>query len=233
MQETIVEHSNIGEETLHKLFAGYKSEIAKRNDLPRSILERFYREKSYKSSYLFFSNHNTPTWILAELANIDLEKVRADAIASKDSSPIIKSVEEWVEDGTKFLADIAKHPQVSVEILQYLSQYSNPHIKFAIAENPKAPEELRISLLEQLSLNSKANIRIEIASNPQTPIVILEQLANASYKLDGMEDLLRELTPDITPNLLKQIKTFIYKCQSPEMNLWDIAPNSSYSESEA
>ena len=220
MQVAVAEHPNTGEETLHKLFAGYKSEIEKRNDLPRSILERFYRDKSYKSSYLFFSNDNTPTWILAELANIDLEEVRADAIARKDSSPIIKTVEEWVEDGTNFLADIAKHPQASVEMLQYLSQYSNPHIKFAVAENPKAPEELRISLLGQLSINSKANIRIKIASNPQTPIVILEQLANASYKLDGMEDLFRLLAPVITANLLKKIQEFIDKNQSPELILF-------------
>jgi len=203
MQVAVVEHPNVGEETLHKLFASYKSEIEKREDLPRSILERFYWEKLYKSSYLFFSNYNTPAWILADLANIDLEKVRANAIARKDSSPIIKTVEECVEDGTNFLADIAKHPQASVEILQYLSQYSNPHIKFAIAENPKAPEELKISLLQQLSVDSKANIRIKIASNPQTPIIVLEQLANASYKLDGTVELLCGLAPDITPNLLK------------------------------
>ncbi|AFY57663.1 hypothetical protein Riv7116_5280 [Rivularia sp. PCC 7116] len=34
--------------------------------------------------------------------------------------------------------------------------------------------------------------------------------------------MLRELAPDITPNLLKQIKTFIYKGQSPEMILFTL-----------
>ncbi len=220
MQVAVVEHPNIGEETLHQLFSGYKSEIEKRNDLPVSILERFYREKEYKNVYLFFSNDNTPIWILAELANVDIEALRKEAIAQRDSSPIIETFEHFFEEETSFLTRIAKHAQVSIDILEHLTQYPNSYLKLAIAENPKTPEELKISLLQELSVNLKANIRIKIASNPQTPIVILEQLANASYKLDGIEDLFRLLAPDITANLLKQIQEFIDKNQSPELILF-------------
>ena len=229
IQAAVVEHPNTGEETLHRLFSGCKKEIERRKDLPVSILERFFREavtdKPWEHEYrnLLLRQRNTPTWILGELANnVDIEALTVEAIASKDSSPVVETLETFLGYETDFLTDIAKHPQVSAEILEYLTQYPTSNLKFAIAENPKTPEELRISLLQELSVNSKANIRIKIASNPQTPVVVLEQLANKSYKLNGTEELLRELASDITPNLLKRIKTYIYKCQSPEMVLWGL-----------
>ena len=227
IQSVIVEHLNTTEEILHQLFSSCKYEIQKRDNLPVSILERSYREaltdKPWEHHYLnlFLEQENTPTWILAELANnVDIEELTAKAIDRQDSSPVVEDLETFLGYETDFLTDIAKHPQVSAEILEYLTQYPTSNLKFAIAENPKTPEELRISLLQELSVNSKVHIKVKIASNPQTPIIVLEQLANKSYKLNGTEELLRELAPDITPNLLKQIKTFIYKGQSPEMILF-------------
>ena len=220
---------NVGEEALHQLYSGHKNEIKKRDNLQASILERFFQEaaiedvldEEYDYLYFFLKQENTPTWILAELANnVDIEELTAKAIDRQESSPVIEDLETFLGYETDFLTDIAKHPQVSVDILEHLTQYPNSYLKLAIAENPKISEELRISLLQQLSANLKANIRIKIASNLQTPIVILEQLANASYKFDGMEDLFRLLASDITPNLLKQIQEFIDKNQSPELVLF-------------
>ncbi|BAY81083.1 leucine rich repeat variant [Calothrix parasitica NIES-267] len=229
IQVAVVEHLNTTEEMLHQLFSSCKYEIQKRDNLPVSILERFYREaatdKPWEHQYLnlLLRQVNTPTWILAELAsNVDIEELTAKAIVRQDSSPVVKDLETFLGYETGFLTDIAKHPQVSVDILEKLTQYPSSQLKFTIVENPKTPEELRVSLLQELSVNSKVNIKIKIASNPQTPIIILEQLANKSYKLNGTEELLCELAPDITPNLLKQIKTFIYKGQSPEMILWGL-----------
>ncbi|MGB3650741.1 MAG: hypothetical protein WBA41_05955 [Rivularia sp. (in: cyanobacteria)] len=229
IQIAVVEHPNTGEEILHRLFSGYKHLIQRRDHLPASILERFFRESAkdvldeeHEYRYLLLNQVNIPTWILAELANVDIEELTAKATAKKDSSPILETLEDFFEMETIFLTNIARHPQVSTEILEHLTQYPNSNVQLAIAENPKTPEELRISLLEQLSVNSNVYIKVKIASNPQTPIAVLEQLANKSYKLDGTEELLRELTPDLTPNLLKQIKTFIYKGQSPEMILFGL-----------
>ncbi len=224
----VVEHPNTGEETLDQLFSDYKNVIPQRNNLPASILERFFREKEpdlpdwkHKNRDILLRQVNTPTWILAELANnVDIEELTAKAIARRDSSPVVETLETFLGYETGFLTDIAKHPQVSANILEYLTQYPNSNLQLAIAENPKTPEELKISLLQELFVNSKYYIKVQIASNPQTPIAVLEQLANASYKLDGTVELLLELAPDITPNLLKQIKTFIYKGQSPEMILF-------------
>ena len=227
----VAKNPGSGEEALHELYSAYKDEIKKRDNLPASILERFFRESAtdvldveYQDEYLdlFLKQPNTPTWILAELANVDLEELTARANTKKDSSPIIETFEHFFEEETSFLTRIAKHPQVSADILENLTQYPNSDLKLAIAENPKTPEELRSSLLHELFLNSKYYIKIQIASNPQTPSVFLEQLANASYQLDGTEELLCELAPDITPNLLKQIQTFIYKGQSPEMILFGL-----------
>ncbi|MEM7712968.1 MAG: hypothetical protein AAF349_05230 [Cyanobacteria bacterium P01_A01_bin.68] len=229
IQSAVVEHPNITENILCELFSSCKNLISRRDDLPVGILERFYREsatdKPWEHEYrnLLLRQVNTSTWILAELANnVDIEELTAKAIDRQDSSPVVEDLETFLGYETDFLTDIAKHPQVSTEILEYLTQYPTYNLKFAIAENPKTPEELRISLLQELSVNSKVHIKVKIASNPQTPITVLEQLANKSYTLNGTVGLLLELAPDITPNLLKQIKTFIYKGQSPEMIVWGL-----------
>ncbi|MCJ8279730.1 MAG: hypothetical protein MJK14_07325, partial [Rivularia sp. ALOHA_DT_140] len=181
-------------------------------------------DEEYQEEYLdlLLEQPNTPTWILVELANVDIEAVTAKAIAKQDSSPIVENFEHFFEQETRFLREIAEHPQVSASILQDLTKYPSSQLKLAIAKNPKTPEQLMISLLQELFENSKYYIKIQIANNPKTPVIILEQLANKSYKLDGTEELLQELAPDITSNLLKRIKTFIYKGQSPEMILFGL-----------
>ena len=173
IQAAVAEHGNITEDIMHQLFPSQQSVLERRKNLPTSILERFFNERGNELQYFLLSQENTPTWILADLANVDLEVLRAEIISKSDSSPIIRSIEEWIRDATGFLADVAKHPQVSVEILEHLASYPNPHVQLAIAQNIKTPEELQKRLIRQLADSSYINIKIELASNPKTPVEIL------------------------------------------------------------
>ncbi|QIR38607.1 hypothetical protein HCG51_19155 [Tolypothrix sp. PCC 7910] len=225
IQATVAEHINATEEILHQLFTTQQNSLEKRKNLPASIIERFFNGvatykpiwQNYDWRYLFLEQANTPTWILAELANVDLEELRAEILIKSNSSPIIQTLETWIQDETRFLADVAKHPQVSREILQHLTQYPNPYIHLAVAQNPQTPEALRDMLLQKLAVGSNANIRIQLASNPQTPVEILEKLASASSSLNTMIEMLQQIAPDATPSLLNRIKAFIDNHQSPEL----------------
>ncbi|MEH2036327.1 hypothetical protein [Nostoc sp.] len=202
IQAAVAEHGNATEEILHQLFPTQQQLLKRRENLPTSILERFFNQvatekplwKNYKWRYLFLEQPNTPTWILAEIANVDLEALRAEKLEQErkaGSTPGIS--EKWVEDEISFLTNVAKHPQASVEILQHLTQYPNPYIQLAIAQNSQTPEALRDMLLQQLAVGSKVNIRIELASNPQTPVAILDKLAGASSSLNTMIEMLHQL----------------------------------------
>ncbi|BAY26877.1 leucine rich repeat variant [Calothrix sp. NIES-2100] len=225
IQAIVADHRNASEEILHQLFPTQQQLLQRRQNLPTSILERFFNEEAADKAiwqnsqlrYLFLKQPNTPTRILAEFANVNLEELRAEILTKSNSSPIIKTLETWIQDETRFLADVAKHPQVSVEILQHLTQYPNPYIQLAVAQNSQTPEALQDMLLQQLAVGSNVNIRIELASNPQTPVAILEKLAGASSSLNTMMEMLRQIAPDATPSLLNRIKTFIDNRQSPEL----------------
>ncbi|MBD2206119.1 hypothetical protein H6G33_28340 [Calothrix sp. FACHB-1219] len=225
IQATVAEHLNATEEILHQLFPTQQQLLKRRENLPTSILERFFNEaatdkpiwKNSELRYLYLNQPNTPTWILAELANVDLEVLRAEILTRSNSSPIIKTLETWIQDQTIFLANVAKHPQVSGEILQHLAQYPNPYIHLAVAQNSQTPEALRDMLLQQLAVGSNLNIRLQLGSNPQTPVAILEQLGGASSSLNIMIEMLQQIAPDATPSLLNRIKEFIDNRQSPEL----------------
>ncbi len=235
MQVAVVEHPNIGEETLHQLFAGYKSEIEKRNDLPVSILERFYREEAWRKPWeyspiwhLLLNQSNTPTWILAELANVDLEEVRADIIATH-SEVDLKTLNKKISYEIKYLENIAKHPQVSTEILERLVDYPNIKLKLAVARNEKIPNTLRMRLLEELLNNREQDIIEVIAKDFNTPVAILEQIAD---KLSPSNQMSKTLTKFMRAssknrfneneleNLLNKIRDFIATYQSPELILF-------------
>lgn len=217
IQAAVAEHANLTEEIMHLLFPSQQSVLERRKNLPTSILERFFNERGIELQYFLLNQENTPTWILAELANVDLEVLKAEIISQSKSSPIIRNIEEWIQDETRFLANVAKHPQVPVEILEHLTYYPNPSVQLAIAQNIKTPEELRKTLIRQLADSSYIGIKIELANNPKTPIEILEKLAEVSSSLDMMTDFLRHLAPDITPSLLDKIRKFIDNHQSPEL----------------
>ena len=219
IQSAIAQHPNATEEILHKLFSAHRDVIHKRNDLPASIIERFFRETftedtvpwKYEHRYFLLRQPNTPTWILTELANVDLEAIRA----YRSQNSIIVGLrplssgrqeidEEWLWDDTEFITVIIKHPQVSKDILEQLAQYPNPYIKLAIAQSQQTSEELKLLLLEELSAYPNKEIKVKLAENTNTPVHILQTLGeNEFYR----PKLLQEI---------RQVLAFKYKANENE-----------------
>lgn len=230
IQAKVAKHPNATEEILHSLFDKQQGVIKSRQNLPVSILEKFFNESpkdSQKPLFLesggflgFFTRQpNTPTWILAEFANIDLEKLRIYAEQEYPKSPIMNQVEGWIGDRCGGLIELTKHPQVSVEILEQLASFPNQRVQLAVTQNSQTPQVLKEQLLRQLITNTKDYIKVQIAGDSETPGEILEQLSGLS-SFDTMAEMLSQIAPNITPNLLNRIKEFIDRHQSPELILF-------------
>ncbi|NEP84374.1 MAG: hypothetical protein F6K39_43450 [Okeania sp. SIO3B3] len=202
IKSAVARHPNATEEILHQLFPTKKSVLRRRENLPASILERFFGEaatdepiwKQYDLRNLLLRQSNTPTWILAEFANVDIEALRAERLANfanyfdieeplTDSFPPTPAeiVECSIRENMHFLAEIPQHPQVSVEILDRLSHARIAKVQLAVAQNLQTPEVLRLSLLENLSVNAEEEIKIEIAKDINTPIHILEMMVENEF----------------------------------------------------
>ncbi|MBE9228910.1 hypothetical protein IQ264_26210 [Phormidium sp. LEGE 05292] len=209
IQKVVAEHPNTTEEILHQLFPTQQQLLRERQNLPTSILERFFREaatdqplwKQNKLQYLLFKEPNTPTWILAQLANVDLEEVRADKLANQEDFEVRETIEDWIRDALRFLANIAKHPQVTREILEQISQYPNPNVKLAVAQNSLTPESLKMQLLEELSVNSEEKVKVTVAEDVNTPVPILEAMAkNEFYCTKLLREIRRVLASEYAAN---------------------------------
>ncbi len=198
IQAALAEHGNITEEIMHQLFPTQQGVLQKRENLPISILERFCNEratdkllwKDYGLRDFLLSHANTPTWILAELANVDLQALKAEKQATHQSAAIL---DKSIQDDIRFLADIAQHPQVSAEILIKLVHYSNIFIKLAVAQNAQTPDNVRVQLLEKLILSKEKRIIQKIASNPNTPVSILEKIGEQESQQNKFLIKLRQL----------------------------------------
>jgi hypothetical protein len=190
IQAAVAVHPNATEEILHQLFSTQQALLKSRNDLPTSILERFFNEsssstplwKNYQLRHLLLSQTNTPTWILAEFANIDIEKLTAEKLEQEQNGGSTPGIhKEWVSDEIRFLVEVAKHPQVSEEILERIAQYPNFKSKLTVAQNLKTRESFRLQLLESLSDCPDRDIRVEVAKNLNTPVFILKKMAQSEF----------------------------------------------------
>ena len=232
IQAEVAKQPNATEEILHSLFDKQQGVIKSRNNLSASIIEKFFNESpkdlqiplflsaSGANIDFFTRQPNTPTWILAEFANINLEKLRTYAEQEYPKSPIMNQVEGWISDRCGGLIELIKHPQVSREILEQLAKFLNLKVKLVVAQNSKTPQFLKEELLKQLITNAQDYIKVKIASDPETPIAILEQLSGVSSGDNQMIEMLGEIAFDITANLLNEIKAFIDRHQSPELILF-------------
>jgi hypothetical protein len=199
VRSALAVHWNATEEILHQVFPTTQGLIEQRKDLPSSILQRSFDERStdvplwkeYQLMRLLIEQPNTSTATLAEMAKIDLEAVKTH-LNSNDRdffAPIFEqyeSLSEHLEREAKkaieYLDGVAKHPNVSVEILEYLAQYPVDRIRFAVAQNPKTPESLRMQLFEGLLERVGSLIHIQIAQDPQTPEFILERFVEEALR---------------------------------------------------
>ncbi|GGA06780.1 hypothetical protein [Okeania sp. KiyG1] len=222
IKSAVARHPHATESILHQLFPTQKDVLRERKNLPVSILERFFREaatdepiwKQYDLQNLFLRQLNTPTWILAELTNVDIEAVRAENEALEPGYPEI--VETLVQDDISFLYDVAKHPQVSVEILEGLSDCIHPDVQLAVAQNSRTPELLRNQILLRLALGDDEGVVRAIARSPETPVAILERLISPATTGNQVTKLAREIVPNISEDLLQKIINFVNKYQSPQ-----------------
>ncbi|BAZ11925.1 leucine rich repeat variant [Calothrix sp. NIES-4071] len=209
IQETVAEHPNASEELLHQLFPTQKHILNRRKNLPASILERYFNEapseqpiwKNNELRYLFLRQPNTPTWILAELANVDIEALKVDILANQSSRPSPEVFNQWIQDNIRFLVDVAEHPQVSVEILYKLAQCPSLHVQLAVAQNVLAPEALKLRLLTNLATHSEEGIKVKIAKSLDTPVQILEVMAGReSRNIKLLLEIRRVLTSEYAVN---------------------------------
>lgn len=209
IRQAAAQHPNASEEILHQLFPECRDILMNRENLPTSILERFFREaatnkpiwQQQELRYLFLGEENTPAWILAELADVNLAELRAEKLANRQGVPEPNVLEQWIQDDTMFLAEIAKLPQVLAETLERLSQYPNPWVQLAVAKNLKTPETLKLRLLEALSVNTNERIQVKVAENINTPVCILEAMAqNESYHTKLVREIRRVLGANYQQN---------------------------------
>ena len=223
----VATHPNTNEETLHDLFIIPSREFAaiqSRKNLPRSIIERLFelenttpvwKAKSKRS--WFFKQPNTPLWILEQFADVDLATVEAEKLARQSKLDIVK---EWVAKELEFLAEIASHPQVSIELLEHLAQYPSPKVQLAVAENVKTPEALRLSLFRFLINVSDDRILVKIAENINTPTEILEQMAIKYFTNTSVLKSLKFSFPNIPKSVFEVIETFVNEQEQPPGHLF-------------
>ncbi len=219
IQKEVATHPNATEEILHSLFDTQQGVIKSRKNLPASILERFYQrvnksialspDYQLRNQYsairrFLLQQPNTPAWILAEFADVDVDEMRKAKLANRSHQPKPKVLEKWIQDDLRFLIDIAKHPQVSVEILEQIIQYPNIEIKLAVAHNRTTPEEIKLKLLEELAMNSDYKIKTEIAKNLKTPIYLLEQLGQDEFYQPKLLKELRRVLASEYPEQARQ-----------------------------
>ncbi len=152
--------------------------------------------------YFLLTQENTPTWVLAELADVDIEELTSEKLAEEQqrgSTPGIHKT--WIRETLQFLVDAAKHPQVSAEILQKISQYPSPEIKLAITQNSNAPEALKLELLEELAIHNDYQIRKKLAEDTNTPTSILKLMVNhESYENKLRREIRRVFTSEYPEN---------------------------------
>ena len=237
IQAAVVKHSNATEEILHDLFDSQHRVIESRESLPASIIERIYNrvdkntalspDRSTSSIYASLRSYllrqpNTPTWILAEFAEIDLEKLTAEKLELENKRNLTPGIhKQWVSDKLKFLIDLARHPQVSVKILEKIVQYPNLKAKLAVAQNQKTSDELRLRLLEELLESENADrLRGAIAADVNTPTAILEKLAGQLSSISQVFTRISQIIPSTSPSLINKIIDFIDRYQSPEQILF-------------
>jgi hypothetical protein len=216
IQAAIAAHPNATEAILLQLLSSQKSIILSRQNLPALVLQQLFEDaialhpiKGVEEiRHNLLKQPNTSEVVLASLSEYDLEAIRADVLSRGWQPPTPKDLEKWVNDRINYLAEVARHPNVSETILEHLAQCGNPNVRLAVAQNSLTPDLLKQQLLAELSGVEDLRIRASIAKNPQTPIAILEQLSGGSTNSDRLAELIRSMMPSISTIVIDRIKDF-------------------------
>lgn len=227
IEKAIAAHPNATPTMLLQLLKTQEYTVLQRKELPAAVLQRLFEEvgtdkdktkAGIQARYHFLRQPNTPESILAALADCDVEAIKS-RLMEKRSQPVDpKQLEKWVRNELNYLVDVAKHPNVSVAILQRLAQYSHPDVQLAVALHALTPEPLQLSLLEQLIAHGKHLAKI--SRHPSTPVSILEKLAEQElYQPKLLREIRRILSAEYPENCNSFVGTedYIMSCLKHEV----------------
>ena len=220
VRTAIAQHPQATETILHSLFDTQKNTIDNRANLPASIIERFYQERSTEKPlwddialhHFLLRQPNTPTWILKELADIDLKFLKTYKLKKFSRKPSPETLAKWIEDDLEFLADVAVHPQVSAEILASLVKYPNQEVKLAVALNPKTSKRIRLEIFDDIFAGYESWMKVKIAEDANTPVSVLETLASDSSSGSVSLEWLKQGLGNDAP-LVKKVSRFYDRYQ--------------------
>jgi hypothetical protein len=207
IQKEIAEHPNATEAMLRQLLPSQQSTILQRQNLPASVLQQLFdnaiAQDPIKGAegirHYLFKQPNTPEAVLVALSEVDLEAIRADILAK--NPPIAKTMEEWVNDRIDYLAEVARHPNVTAQILERLAQSPSYRVRLVVALNPLTPNNLKRQLLEELSIHPDKRIKVQIARDSNTPEQILEAMAHGElYQPKLLKEIRRILASEYPEN---------------------------------
>jgi hypothetical protein len=210
IQAAVAQHPNATESILLQLLPSQRSLILQRQALPAGVLQQVFDEAALAPDpiratrdlfYFLFRQPHTPETVLAALSEWDVDAIRADLLARNQQSPSPEVLEGWVNERMDYLAEVARHPNVSRAILERLAPCPNPKVRLAVAQNPITPTELKYQLLEELSTHPDHRIQAQVASDINTPVPILEAMAEREiYQPKLLREIRRVLASEYPPN---------------------------------
>lgn len=178
IKEKLSLNPNSSSELLRKLYyignALTRENLTINPNTPPDILREIYNKTNSDEVKSYISiNPNTPLDILEELAKSNNIGIKKSLIKNPN---ITIEILLQISSDNRLLADIAKSPKATPEMLERLSHYNDFFIIFNVARNPNTP----IDVLDRLSNDSSSKTRDALIDNPNIPIYILEKLVNDS-----------------------------------------------------
>ncbi|VEP18345.1 conserved hypothetical protein [Hyella patelloides LEGE 07179] len=174
-------------------YYGIRRAIAGNSNTPAEILKLLARDSHKQVREYVAGNSCTPPETLELLAKESDYTIRY-RVAVNPNTPenILKSfgcnyavtrnpnlsieiLESLIDYSDKQICyDIAKNPSTPVKILKMLACDSNDQIREYVADNPN----VSVEILKLFAIDRNSRIRFRVARNPNTPINLLELLAN-------------------------------------------------------
>ncbi len=206
VRQAVVENPNSSEKVLltlrsqHSDTTHFNELIMQRENLPIGVFEELLSDRN--KYYTLLKNPNLPLAILERMATYDWDELLANA-AQRKPRISIEERERQVRDSLYYLVYIAKHPQVSTEILIKLLQCPNLQVREVVFVRINAPDA-NPQMLEQLATHSDMSVRVAVASNLNTPLTALERLA---VDEDNQVRETVAANPNLPSHLLEQLAT--------------------------
>jgi hypothetical protein len=228
-----------------KLLESHPKVIYARQDLYPNVLEAIWKkdiedkaiplwENSQRG--FFVSQPMTPESILDKIVQAyDWEAIQAfwHQKANDSQPPTPQYAQGWAYHCIELLASVAQHPNVSEALLETIAAYPSalPENQFAVFENPKTPERIRIQIFERLQAQPNENWIYRIAQTEITSVQMLEQLAKKHIQprpeLTFLQSFLSETGASET--LVTTIQQFIEQRESPQQILFWLQQDPAFS----